>query len=419
MTALKEILADTRPLRESLAYRRLWIGQSVSAVGNMMTGVVVSLQVYQLSHSSLAVGLVGLVEAVPILVLGLLGGAWADTLDKRTLALWTSVGMSLVSALFTVQAATGLHSLAVLYILAAVQAGLSALSMPAVRAMLPVLLPRERIAAAAALSQLTFQASLVLGPLVAGFLTEATSFTAAYLIDAASFLALIYAAIRLPVMAVQRATAAGGSGSESASVLGGLRFVARQPILSTVLALDLTSMLFGMPMALFPAFAQHQYGGGSATAGLLYASPAIGGMIGGAFSGPLSRIRARGAAILAATAIWGLGVIAFGFSRVLWLGMPALALAGCADMVNGALRSALIQLDTPKKLLGRVNAVGFVNGELGPSLGNLEAGAVASAFSPTISAVSGGIACVAGVLIALIARPALLRYRSDDSADVR
>jgi len=382
----------------------------------MMTGVVVSLQVYQLSHSSLEVGLVGMVEAVPILGIGLLGGAWTDTLDRRKLALWTSVAMALVSVLFTAQAAAGVHWLAVLYILAAAQAGLSALFMPTARAMLSALLPRERIPAAAVLSQMTFQASLVLGPLIAGFLTTATNFAVPYLVDAASFVVLIYAAIRLPPMPVRPIADAANSERESASVLGGLRFIARQPILSTVLALDLTSMVFGMPMALFPAFAQHQYGGGSATAGLLYASPAIGGIAGGVFSGRISRIRARGAAILLATTIWGLGVIAFGLTHVLWMGVAALAVAGSADMVNGVFRITLIQLNTPAELLGRVNSVSFVSGELGPSLGNLEAGAVAGALSVTISAVSGGIACIAGVLIALAVRPVLLRYRTDDHA---
>ncbi|MGL5858147.1 MAG: MFS transporter [Angustibacter sp.] len=405
------LLAEIRPLQESPAFRRLWIGQSVSAIGNMITGVVVALQVYDLTHSSLAVGVVGVVEAVPILLLGLLGGRLADTFDRRTLALWTGAAMAFVSGLFVAQAATDVGSIALLYLLAALQAGLSALFMPATRAMLPDLVPRELIPAAVSLWQLSFQSSLLLGPLIAGVLVATKGFGSAYFVDAVSFLVVVYAAARLPRM--PRPVVPEGDGGD-VSIRGGLRYLRRQPMLSTVLALDLTNMVFGMPMALFPAFAEEHYGGGSVTAGVLYSAPAMGGILAGVLSGPIARVRARGMAYLVSTILWGGGIVAFGLLDVLWLGVFALAVAGAADLAGGIVRGTLIQVETPPHLLGRVNSVAFVNGEVGPGLGHLEAGIVASVLSPAASAVSGGLVCVAAAGVVFVARPAFARYRADD-----
>jgi MFS family permease len=406
ITAVRRMIVDVRPLRESPAYRLLWIGQSLSAVGNMVTGVTLSLQVYAMTHSSLAVGLIGIIEAAPVVVVGLLGGAWADVLDRRRIVLFSAITMTVVAALLAFQADANLRWLWLVYLLAAVQAGLFAFTMPAMRAMLYGLLPPERLPAAAALSLITFQASLVTGPLIAGALVAVAGSGAAYTVNAATFGPLIYAAIRLQPRPMKADTGAG-----IGAVLSGLRFVGRQPVLSTVLALDFGSMVFGMPMALFPALAQHQFGGGTATAGLLYASPAIGGIVGGAFSRPLSLVRAQGAAVLAATCVWGLAIAGFGSTHILVLGVFALAIAGMADMVNGVFRTTMLQVNTPDELLGRVNAVGFVGAEIGPSLGNVEAGAVAAAVSPSFSAISGGLLCVAGAGLALVLRPALHRYR--------
>jgi MFS family permease len=320
--------------------------------------------------------------------------------------LFSAITMAVVAAVLAFQAADNLRWLWLVYLLAAVQAGLFALTMPAMRAMLYSLLPAERLPAGAALSLITFQGSLVTGPLIAGVLIAVAGFSVAYTVDAVTFMPLIYAAIRLQPM---RMKAAAGGGISA--VLSGLRFVGRQPVLSTVLALDFGSMVFGMPMALFPALAQHHFGGGTATAGLLYASPAIGGILGGAFSGPLSLVRAQGAAVLAATCVWGLAIAGFGSTRILVLGVFALAIAGMADMVNGVFRTTMLQVNTPDELRGRVNAVGVVSAEIGPSLGNVEAGAVAAAVSPAFSAISGGLLCVVGAGLALVLRPALLRYR--------
>ncbi|MGY0055403.1 MFS transporter [Streptomyces sp. LZ34] len=405
----KRLLADLRPLRESPDFRRLWVGQTISTTGNMITGVVVPVQTYSLTHSSLMVGLIGLAEAAPTIALGLFGGSIADAVDRRKLVLVTSLLSVVVSAVFAVQAMLDLRQLWLLFVLVTLQSCLFALNVPASRTFMPFLLPPERYAAAAALQQMSFQASIVIGPLLAGVVIASAGASTAYAIDAVSFLFAAYAALRLRAMPVDKEAAPPGL----SSVVKGLRFVRNQPAIRSILLLDLNNMVFGMPLSLIPAFAEEQFHGGPQTVGLLYAAPALGGVIGATVSGPLSRVRRQGRAVLVASAVWGLAVVAFGLTPWLWLAVPVLAVAGAADMVNGVFRSTILHTHTPDALRGRVNSVGFVVGEAGPHLGNAEAGAVGSLTSLRFSAVSGGLACVVGILLIAVTSPTLIRQTSD------
>ncbi|MDQ6601120.1 MAG: MFS transporter [Chloroflexota bacterium] len=402
----RRILADTRPLQESPAYRRLWIGQSLSVIGSRMTSVAVPVQVYALTHSSLAVGMIGLTIAVPLIGLGLLGGSIADAFDRRRLVLITTTLLAVVSLLFALQALLDLRQLWLLYVLIAVQSCLSAIDQPARRTFIPRLLPPDRIPAATALSFLSFHVSNTVGPLVAGTIIAAAGLQTAYVVDAVSFFFSFYGVMRLPAMPPQ----GGGASPGLRAVAEGLRFVRHQPVIATTLLVDLNATFFGMPFALFPALAATRFGGGAQTVGLLYAAPAIGGVIASACSGPLSHLHHQGRAVLIAVAIWGTAIAGFGATKLLWLGVILLAVAGAADVVNGVFRTTIIQVNTPDALQGRVNSVGFVVGAGGPHLGDVESGVVASVISPVFSAVSGGLASVAGVVLLGLIRPAFARY---------
>ncbi len=402
----QRILADTRPLQESPAYRRLWIGQSLSVIGSRMTSVAVPVQVYALTHSSLAVGMIGLTIAVPLIGLGLLGGSIADAFDRRWLVLVTTTLLAIVSLLFALQALLDLRQLWLLYVLIAVQSCLSAIDQPARRTFIPRLLPPDRIPAATALSFLSFHVSNTVGPLVAGTIIAAAGLQTAYVVDAVSFFFSFYGVMRLPAMPPQ----GGGASPGLRAVAEGLRFVRHQPVIATTLLVDLNATIFGMPFALFPALAATRFGGGAQTVGLLYAAPAIGGVIASACSGPLSHIHRQGRAVLIAVAVWGAAIAGFGATKLLWLGVILLAIAGAADVINGVFRTTIIQVNTPDALQGRVNSVGFVVGAGGPHLGDVEAGVVASIISPVFSAVSGGLASVAGVVLLGLIRPAFARY---------
>jgi hypothetical protein len=402
----RRLLADTRPLQESSAYRRLWIGQSLSSLGSRMTSVAVPVQIYDLTHSSLAVGMLGLVVAVPLIVLGLLGGAIADAFDRRTLVLVTTTLLSLVSVLLALQALLDLRQLWLLYALVGVQSCLSAVDQPARRTFIPRLLPPERIPAATALSFLSFHVSNTVGPLVAGAIIAGAGLHTAYVIDAASFVFSFYGVLRLPAMPPQH----GGARPGLRAVIEGLHFIRHQPVIAAALLADLNATIFGRPFALFPALATTHFGGGAQTVGLLYAAPAIGGLIASAISGPLAHLHRQGLAILVAIAVWGAAIAGFGATRLLWLGVALLAIAGAADVVNGVFRTTIIQVNAPDELQGRVNSVGFVVGAGGPRLGDVESGVVASLTSPTFSAISGGLASVVGVALLGLLIPTFARY---------
>jgi MFS family permease len=402
----KRILADTRPLQESPAFRRLWAGGALSSIGNRMTSVAVPIQVYALTHSSLAVGMIGLAVAIPTIGLGLLGGSIADAFDRRKLVMVTTTLLAALSLLFALQALLNLRWLWLLYALIAVQSCLSAVDQPARRTFLPRLLPPERIPAASALSFLSFQVSLTAGPLVAGAIIAFAGLQTAYIVDAVSFFFSFYGVLRLPAMPPQ----GGGAPPGLRAVVEGLQFVRRQPVIARALLVDLNATIFGMPFALFPALAATRFGGGAQTVGLLYAAPAIGGLICSSFSGPLAHLHRQGRAILIAVAIWGVAIACFGATTILWLGVLMLAVAGGADVVNGVFRTTIVQVNTPDALQGRANAVGFVVGAGGPRLGDVESGVVASLTSPAFSAVSGGLLSVVGVVLIGLTGPAFARY---------
>jgi len=400
------LLADIRPLRESSEYRRLWAGQSLSAVGTQMTNVAVPVQVYALTRSSLAVGAVGLAVAVPLITLGLLGGSLADAVDRRRLVLVTSSGLAVLSGVLAAQAALGLRQVWLLYVVVALQASLFAVDQPARATFIPRLLPSERIPAATALSQLSMQGSLTAGPLLAGAVIAGAGLRAAYAVDAVSFAFAVASVLRLRAMPPQGGGARPGLGA----VAEGLRWVRGQPVVAMTFLVDINAMVFGMPRALFPALAVDHFGGGAQVVGLLYAAPAIGGLLGAAFSGPLTHVRRQGWAVLLSVAVWGGAIAGFGLTRLLWLGVALLAVAGAADMVSGVFRSTILQVAAPDELRGRLNGVFFVVVAGGPRLGDLESGAVAAATSPAVSAVSGGLACLLGVVALALVVPAFARY---------
>jgi MFS family permease len=404
----RRLLVDISPLRESLPFRRLWIGSVLSGLGGQMTSYAVLLQIYDLTRSSLAVGLVGLASAVPLIVVSLLGGALVDALDRRKTVLVATSVQTCVSALLAVQAFAGLDWLWLLYLLVVVQAVVAGVNAPARRTFMPTLLRRDQLPAGAALQTLAMYVTMLLGPTAAGLITAAFHLKACYLIDAISFAFALYATARLPAM---RPT--GNDSRPGLRAIGeGMRFIfGRRMILGAFLA-DMSATFLGMPIALFPAINAERFGGHAQTLGLMLTAVATGGLLGSVLSGPVGRVRRQGLGMLVAGALWGVGLTAFGLAGAFWLVFLSLAVAGAADVSAVVLRTALVQGITPDKLRGRVSAAEFSVGAGVPQLGNFRAGAVASLTSPTTSAVSGGISVVAGAALIGVLVPALLRFRA-------
>lgn len=407
---VSRLLVDITPLRTSPAFRRFWFGSTLSALGSQMTTFAVALQVYLLTHSSAAVGVVGLVGAVPAIACGLLAGGLIDAVDRRRLVLATSSVLLLLSVAFAVQAFAGLDQLWLLYLLVGAQGVVGSVNAPARKTFAPRLLPPAQVPAAAALTLLSFHLSLVAGPSLAGLIAAAGGLKVCYLIDAVSFLGALYGVFRLPAMRPDREGVRPGV----TAVVDGLRFLRRSRVLTGALVSDLNATVLAMPVALFPAINAERFGGSPRTLGLLTTALAVGGIAGSGLSGPVGRIARQGRGMLVAAAVWGAALAGFGLVHGLAATLALLALAGAADVTSVVLRTTVIQVATPDAYRGRVSATEYVVGAACPDLGNFRAGAVASLTSPAVSAVSGGLACIAGtVVVAALFRP-LVRYRPAD-----
>lgn len=405
---IRRLLVDITPLRTSPDFRRLWLGSLLSAIGGQMTVFAVALQTYLLTGSSLAVGAVGLADALPAITLGLLAGSVVDAHDRRVLVLIASSGQLVVSLGFAAQAFAGADQVWVLYALVAVQSVARAVNAPARRTFMPRLLPAAQLPAGAALTMLVMHASMVVGPSMAGLVAATGGLKLCYLIDAASFLGALYGVYRLPPMRPDGATTRPGP----RAVLDGLRFLRESKVLTGALISDLNATVLAMPIALFPAINAERFSGSPRTLGLLTTAIAVGGILGSGLSGPVGRLHHQGRGMLVAGAVWGAALAGFGFVDGLAASLALLALAGVADVSSVVLRTTVIQLATPDAYRGRIAATEYVVGAACPELGNFRAGAVASLTSPATSAITGGVACVAGVGVIALLMPAFVRFRS-------
>lgn len=403
-------MTDLRPLQASPAFRRLFLGNVVAQLGQQMTNVAVAIQVYDLTGSSFYVGLVGLFALGPLVAFGLYGGAFADAKDRRSVALVASAGLWIVSLLLAVQALLGNESVWWLYGLIAVQSAFYAVNNPARGAMVPRLLDKHLLPAASALNMAAFNLGFTLGPLLGALAIKWHGFAAAYLIDVVTFSAAYYGLLRVPRMPPEGPAPKAGI----RSVVDGLRFLRGARNLRMTFVLDLCAMVLAQPRALFPALAYKVYGGGAATVGLLQAAPAAGALVAFVFSGWISRVRLHGLAIALAVVGYGAAVGAVGLTDLLWVGVLFLAMTGMADMVSSAYRNTVLQVAAPDHLRGRLQGVFLVVVAGGPRAGDFVAGSVASGVGERWALVLGGLACIVGVGLAVLAQRDFLRYDDRD-----
>ena len=402
----RSVVTDVRPLQVSAPYRRLFFGNTVAQLGQQMTTVAIAVQVYAMTHSSFYVGLVGVFALVPLVALGLYGGAIADAMDRRTLALVASLGLWVVSIALAVQAFAGNQSVWVLYACIAVQSGFYAVNNPARSAMVPRLIPKELMPAASALNMASFNLGFTFGPLLGALAITWHGFGAAYTIDVLTFSAAYYALLRMPRMPPLEDSPRAGL----RSVLDGLRFLARAPNLRMTFVIDLCAMVLAQPRALFPAMAAKVYGGGAGIVGVLQAAPAAGAVLAFLFSGWVSRVNKQGLAIVVAVLVYGAAVGGVGLTHLLWLGVLFLAVTGMADMVSAAYRSTILQVAAPDQLRGRLQGVFIVVVAGGPRAGDFLAGSVASGVGERVALVLGGLACMVGVVTAASLSRRFLAY---------
>jgi MFS family permease len=392
----RHLLMDLSPLRDSQDFRTFYAGQLVSTLGNQLTTVVIPYQTYLLTRSSLFVGLVSMVQLVPLIAAALIGGAVVDAVDRRKLVLITETLMLACSAGLALNTDMG-ASLWPIFLCSAVAAGFSGVDNAARNAMVPRLAGLDKVTSASALFQATFQLGTVVGPTVAGLLLAGAGVRFVYWLDVASFIASLVAVMLISPQPPAHA------GVRTTSVRKGFAYLKGKQDVQGAYLIDLNAMVFGMPRALFPAIGTAL--GGPAIVGLLYTAPGVGALIGAVTTGWVGRIRRQGRAVIVAVLVWGAAITGFGLIHWLPAALVLLAVAGWADVISAVFRNTIIQQTIPDEFRGRLMGVQTAVVTGGPRLCDLESGAIASVFGNELSVVSGGIACIVGALVLARALP--------------
>lgn len=421
---MPKILADLTPLRQSPAFKRLWIGNALSAVGGQLTLVAVSLEVYSLTGSSFHVGLLGAFALVPLVLTGLYGGSIADAHDRRKVALASALILWAATAAIAAQAWIGVDNVWVLYGLVAIHSAAGGINQPVRGAIIPAIVGLKLLPAANSLNMVTFGIAQMVGPLLGGILVAQIGFGWTYGIDVLTYTAAVWSVYMLPSLPADRKAAPAGL----RSVIEGFRFLGTQPNVRMTFLIDLAAMVLAAPRALLPAIGAVLIGGGELTMGVLLAATAMGAFMAGLFSGPLGRIHRQGVAVFICVAIWGASIAGFGMvvilasrhplpaggeaSDWLWPAAACMALAGVADAISSVFRTTILQTATPDHLRGRLQGVFIVVVAGGPRLGEMLSGGVASGIGEGATLLLGGIACIIAAVLLMRFQPGFLRYDS-------
>jgi len=399
-------------VRELPQYRRLWTGQGLNAISHMMIIAALPYQVFHRTGSTLAVGLLGVVQLVPLIVFALVGGTYADSVDKRSMLFYCTLASAGATVLLLANSLLAEPQVWVLFVLGAVLSAVSSTSYPANRSLVPRLVPPELRPSAFALQSTMYSAAMMLGPAIAGLLIG-ISMPWAYGAGVASFALSLAAFIRIDP-APPTGTAARAS---LATFFEGLRFLRGNQIMLSVFGIDLLAMVFGMPRALFPALAE-RLDGGANLYGLLHASVAAGAFLVALTSGRWVRIHRQGTAVIVAVAAWGLAIATAGLVRSAAVVLVLFAIAGGADVISNVYRATISADVVPDDIRGRVNGVEFVVYGGGPALGDVESGVVGGLVGVPFAIVSGGLVCVVGAALFAVGVPAFGRYTRPTPAPV-
>ncbi len=421
---MARLLADLTPLRESPAFKRLWIGNALSAVGGQLTLVAVSLEVYALTGSSLYVGLLGAFALVPLVLAGLYGGAIADAYDRRKVALASALVLWTATAAIAAQAWLGVDNVWLLYGLVAIHSAAGGINQPTRGAIIPAIVGLKNLPAANSLNMVTFGISQMIGPLLGGLLVAQFGFGWTYTIDVLTYAAAVWSVYKLPSLPPEGTPAKAGL----RSVIEGFKFLGTQPNVRMTFLIDIAAMVLAAPRALLPAIGAILIGGGELTMGLLLAATALGAFLAGMFSGPVGRIHRQGLAVFICVCLWGASIGLFGVVVVLssrspvpsdgsiggwiWPAAACMALAGVADAVSSVFRTTILQSATPDHLRGRLQGVFIVVVAGGPRLGEMLSGGVAGGIGEGWTLVFGGLACIVAASALMRWEPGFLRYDS-------
>src|SRR5436190_6344276 len=391
-------------------FRLLWMGQIVSVTGSQMQLAAINWHIYLLTHSALALGLVGACRAVPIILGSLMGGVVAGVVDRRRLMVVTQTIMLLCSAALAFVSFKGLEHAWPIFLLTAIASAAWAFDTPSRQSLMPMLVPVKDFPNAVSLSMLMFHIGLITGPPLAGFILASHGPALVYAINAASFLGVIVGLLMMHTSGKHEKTDAESNEISVQALLEGVRFVRRTPIIVQTMTLDFVATFFASANQLLPIYATDILAVGARGYGFLAAAPAAGAIVAGLVMARIGVLKKQGLTVIVSVGLYGAATIAFGVSRVFWFSMVMMAATGAADAVSTILRQTIRQLVTPNKLRGRMTSVNMIFFMGGPQLGEVEAGTVAALIGAPLSVVTGGVACVLAAAIVLVKAKSLRRY---------
>jgi MFS family permease len=385
-----------------------WTGSMLSGIGSQFTTVAMAWQIYELTDSALQIGLLGLLRAVPQMILLLFAGLLADAINRRKLMMFTQTGLFCVSTALTLLTFAGKASPHLLYAATIFLALFTALEQPSRQSMIPNLVPREHLAQSLALQGTQRYVPVIAGPSIAGVVLALFGPAVCYAVDAFSWLAMLSA------LALLRTPISEGGGWKTISLSSlreGLGFVWGHGVIFPLMLLDFGATLFGNVRSLFPVYARDILFVGPQGLGLLYASRAVGSLCAAALVSVMGPVRRAGMWIILGVGLYGVATAVFAYSQVFWISVLMLALCGAGDTISSILRSTINQMTTPDELRGRMSSINSIFTSSGPQLGQFESGLVAAWLGAQLSALTGGLASLAIVALVAIGFPQVQRFR--------
>lgn len=397
------MLIDITPLKISRDYRLLFFGQLVSFFGSMMTFIVVPWQMFGLTNSSEMVGYLYLAEFVPMFLLAFVGGALADSFDKRKMLRLTEIGQTSVTAILLLNSLAARPQIWILFLAVALHAGFAALQRPAFESFIQKVIPDELMSAVMALNSVRYSIGAIVSPAIAGIIATQFSPSAAYTIDLFTFAASLAAVFLLNAVPSPE----NAERPSFQSVKKGWKYaLSRQELLGTYL-IDIAAMFFAMPQALYPALAVVY---GEKYIGFFPAAIAAGALLASLTSGWTKNVHKHGLVVTIAAVLWGVAIIFFGLSESIVFALLFLGMAGFFDMISGIFRGSIWNQTIPNYLRGRLASIEMISYLTGPMLGSAKMGIVAERFGTKNAIVSGGVLCVVGVGILALLLPKFTAY---------
>lgn len=409
------MLIDITPLKKNHDFRWLYYGQFVSIIGSMVSYVAVPFQVYTLTKDNAIVGALGVVQLVPLIVFSLLGGTYADRMNRQKLLIGSEIAMIFFTAILAWNAYLPNPSVTLIFVVTAILQAFNGFHRPAMEAITQKIVPRDQFTSAGALTSLRYSISSIAGPSLGGILIAHMGIGGAYVLDAATFLVAVLCIFKMTKIPAPEKTAK----SPLEDMKAGVKFAFSKPELMGTYIIDIVAMIFAFPLALFPAMADKW--GGAKVAGWLFSAMSVGALIATLFSGWCNKVEHRGRGVIWSAAFWGIFMIGLGFTSNpeypwifgFWGAFLFLVAAGCADMYSGLFRKVIWNDVVPNSMRGRLSGIEMISYMSGPLLGNARAGWMADKTSVPSSLTIGGYLCVAGVVLTAFLLPKFWAYRSE------